>query len=100
VLTLRNTAQVALDIAGPAIFDRIGGSGTIQLGGQLLIGAVGGYVPALGSSFDLIVGASVGGQFRDVDLPPEYADLDARVEVLTDRLRLHIVAPLLVDGFE
>jgi hypothetical protein len=100
VLTLRNTAQVALDIAGPASFDRISGNGTLQLGGQLVIGAVGGYVPALGSSFDLLVGASVSGRFRDVVLPPEYSDLDARVEVLADRVRMHIVAPLLVDGFE
>ncbi len=100
VLTLRNTAQVALDIAGPASFDRISGNGTLQLGGQLVIGAVGGYVPALGSSFDLLVGASVSGRFRDVVLPPEYSDLDVRVEVLADRVRMHIVAPLLVDGFE
>jgi hypothetical protein len=35
-----------------------------------------------------------------VVFPPEYAGLDARIEVLADRVRLTIVAPLMVNGFE
>ncbi|MCC6591745.1 MAG: hypothetical protein IT479_00565 [Xanthomonadales bacterium] len=99
-LTLGNSAELVFDIAGPASFDVIQGGGSVQLGGRLLIVATGGYVPALGSSFDLVVSGSVSGSLSGVDLPPEWAALDARVEVLADRLRLHIVAPLMVDGFE
>lgn len=100
VLTLGSSNDTVLEFAGPSSFDRIAGTGTIQLGGRLIIGAVGGYVPPLGTSFDLITGSAISGRFRSVVFPPEYAGLDARIEVLADRVRLTIVAPLMVDGFE
>ena len=59
-----------------------------------------GYVPALGTQFDLISGSSLTGRIASVELPPSYARLDARLEQLADRLRLTITAPLLADGFE
>jgi hypothetical protein len=99
-LTLGSLTQTLLDLAGPSSFDRIAGTGSIQLDGRLIIGAVGGYVPPLGTSFDLITGSAISGRFRSVVFPPEYAGLDARIEVLADRVRLTIVAPLMVDGFE
>ena len=99
-LTLGAISETVLEFAGPSSFDRIAGSGSIQLDGRLVIGAVGGYVPPLGTSFDLITGSAISGRFRSVIFPPEFAGLDAEIEVLTDRVRLTIVAPLLVDGFE
>ncbi len=99
-LTLGSTATTLFGLASPSSFDRIGGNGTIQLGGRLAIEAVGGYLPTPGSSFDLVVGAAVSGQFQSVEFPPEYNQLDARVQVLADRARLDIIAPMFVDGFE
>ena len=99
-LALGASASTVIDIAGAASHDRIGGSGNVQLGGTLVVAAVGGYVPPPGTSFDLITGSMVSGRFRSVELPPQYAGLDAQVEVLSDRVRLTIVAPLLVNGFE
>lgn len=99
-LALGASASTVIDIAGAASHDRIGGSGNVQLGGTLVVAAVGGYVPPPGTSFDLITGSMISGRFRSVELPPQYAGLDAQVEVLSDRVRLTIVAPLLVNGFE
>lgn len=100
MLTLGNSADAVFDLASPASFDRIAGSGTVQLGGRLVLNSVDGYVPALGTSFDLITATSVSGRFRSVQFPPEFSGLDAQIEVLSDRVRLTIVAPLLVNGFE
>lgn len=99
-LALGGSASTVIDIASAASHDRIGGSGNVQLGGTLVISALGAYVPPLGTSFDLITGAMISGRFQSVELPPQYAGLDARVEVLSDRVRLTVVAPLLVNGFE
>ena len=99
-LRLGNSADAVFDIASAASFDRIASSGTVQLGGRLVLNSVDGFVPALGTSFDLIVGGAVGGRFASVVFPPEFSGLDAQIEVLSDRVRLTIVAPLLVNGFE
>lgn len=99
-LTLSNSAATLFDIASAASFDRIDGSGSIVLGGRLVLQSANGYVPALGTQFDLISGSSLTGRIASVELPPSYARLDARLEQLADRLRLTITAPLLADGFE
>ncbi len=100
LLTLRNGADTVIDIASPASFDRISNGGSVQLGGRLVLNSMNGYVPALGTSFDLISGGMVSGRFASVVFPPEFGELDAQIEVLADRVRLTIVAPLMVDGFE
>lgn len=99
-LTLSNSTDTVLDIANAGSFDRIEGSGSVMLGGRLVLRSVNGYVPALGTSFDLVSGSSVTGRFAALEFPPEFAGLDAQIEQLPDRLRLTIRGPLLMDGFE
>lgn len=99
-LTLGNDAQFIADLASISSFDRIAGTGTITIGGVLDVRLVGAYVPILGDSFDLITGSSISGQFRELRLPPAIANVDARVDVLADRVRLQFVAPPFKDGFE
>jgi hypothetical protein len=99
-LSFTATTRYVVDIASAGSFDRIDGNGTVQVAGTIMINLVGGYVPPLGSQFDLITGGSVTGTTPRVELPPELAARDVRVEFLTDRLRLTIVPPQFSDGFE
>ncbi len=93
------TTRYVVDIASAGSFDRIDGNGTVQVAGTIMINLIGGYVPPLGAQFDLITGAGVTGTTPRVELPPELAARDVRVEFLTDRLRLTIVPPQFSDGF-
>lgn len=99
-LTLSANSVWMVDLASATSFDRISGAGTVNLGGVLAIASVGGFVPAPGASFDLITAGQVNGNFRRIDFPPEYAELDGQVEVFPDRVRLTIIPPMFRDGFE
>ena len=70
------------------------------VGGRLVLNLVDGYVPVVGTQFDLITGTAVTGNFNGVELPPGLGAIDARTEVLPDRLRLVISGPLFRNGFE
>ena len=98
-LRLAPTTVFDLDIAGPASFDRIDGNGAIALDGTLVVTLANGYLPAVGTSFDLAVGSSVTGRPHTIVLPASIT-ADARVEVLPDRARLIITPPMFRDGFE
>lgn len=99
-LTLGSGARLMVDLRSPTDFDRIDGGGSVTLGGRLVLNLVDGYVPVAGTQFDLITGTAVTGSLSGVDLPAGLGAIDARVEVLPDRLRLFITAPLFRNGFE
>jgi hypothetical protein len=99
-LSFGPTTRYVVDMASAGSFDRIDGSGNVQVAGTIMINLVNGYVPPLGSQFDLITGASVTGTIPRVELPPELAARDVRVEIQSDRLRITIVPPQFSDGFE
>lgn len=99
-LVLSNSSQLVMDLASLGNFDRIQGSGSITIGGTLDIRLVGGYLPLLGDTFDLITGSAISGQFSSVRMPATLSALDARVDVFADRVRLTVVPPPFRDGFE
>ncbi len=69
-LTLE-TGQVDLELSGLEArnFDRITVDGDVSLGGTLNVTLINGYIPALGDSFDVIVGDDISGRFSTVNLP-------------------------------
>jgi hypothetical protein len=99
-LTLGTNARTMVDLRSPTDFDRIDGSGSVTLGGRLVLNFVDGYVPVAGTQFDLITGTAVTGSISGIELPTGLGAIDARVEVLPDRLRLFITGPLFRNGFE
>lgn len=99
-LTLGSSARVLIDVRSPADFDRIDGGGSIAVGGRLVLSFLDGYLPTIGTSLDPITGTAVGGSISGIELPPGLGALDARVEVLPDRVRLHYTGPLFRNGFE
>lgn len=90
---LRGNGATALAQSGEVRLRADGPSGNVTLEGS-------GGLLTLGSGQALTGTGRISGRFRSVIFPPEYAGLDARIEVLADRVRLTIVAPLLTDGFE
>lgn len=99
-LTLGSSARILVDVRSPADFDRIDGGGSITVGGRLVLNFLDGYVPTVGSSLDLITGTAVTGSLSGIELPAGLGVIDARAEVLPDRLRVHYTVPLFRDGFE
>lgn len=99
-LSLSNSSQLVMDLGALSNFDRIQGSGNITVGGTLDVRLVGGYVPLLGDTFDLLTGSAIVGQFSTIRMPATLSALDARVDVFADRVRLTVVPPPFRDGFE
>lgn len=99
-LTLTANSVWMVDLASAGSFDRISGGGTVNLNGVLAINAVGGFIPAPGATFDLITAGQINGNFRRIDFPPEFAGLDAQIDLFPDRVRLTIIPPMFSDGFE
>lgn len=60
-----------VDIAGLATdaFDRIVGTGAVNLGGTLDVSLLGGFSPGIGENFDILLGSSVNGAFAATLLP-------------------------------
>lgn len=99
-LSLSATTRFVVDLASASSFDAIDGNGSVDLDGTLEIDLVGGYIPALGSSFDLVTGSAVSGSFDALLLPAEFNAFDVRIEVMPDRARLHVTTPVFASGFE
>jgi hypothetical protein len=66
------SGELAIDLGGTGLdnFDRMPLTGEAQLGGTLDLGLVGGFVPALGQTFNILSATGgVSGFFADVDQP-------------------------------
>jgi autotransporter-associated beta strand protein len=70
-LSLQNGSQTQIKLEGNAgsQYDTIASAGTATLGGALQVSLAGGFVPALGNSFDILDWSTRGGTFSSVQLP-------------------------------
>ncbi|MBL8764603.1 MAG: hypothetical protein JNM07_10080 [Phycisphaerae bacterium] len=69
-ITLAPTATLAIDIGSLDAFDRLTGSGAVNLGGTLDVRLVGEFTPSLGDSVAIVAVGSRSGEFGSVDAPP------------------------------
>ena len=66
-------AAFDIEIAGTtpgAAYDRVSVAGLLSLDGALDVSLLGGFMPALGDSFDVVDWGSLKGTFADIHLPP------------------------------
>jgi len=76
--TLESSATLTMEIGGLAEgtqFDHLNASGSLTLGGALVVSLLGDFSPAAGDDFDLFDASSLGGMFSSITLPA----LDGRV---------------------
>jgi hypothetical protein len=70
-LSLQSGSQTQIKLGGAAAsqYDTIVSAGPATLGGTLQVSLIGGFVPALGNSFDILNWPTRGGAFSSVQLP-------------------------------
>ena len=61
--------RLFIDIASGALFDTLTSTGNAEVAGVLDVSLLNGYAPAIGTSFDIILAASVAGGFAQANLP-------------------------------
>ncbi|MEQ8230567.1 MAG: hypothetical protein RKL32_02550 [Gammaproteobacteria bacterium] len=91
-LSLAGLFRVDLGSAAPGGFDQLDADGAALLGGTLQVGLVNGFVPTLGDYFDIVLAASIGGDFADLLLPALPAGLRFSTVIGSDFYRLAVTA--------
>src|SRR5690606_35045684 len=87
------TGELFVELTGTALnaFDRLVASGDVVLDGYLNIDIDGGFVPALGNTFNIITGNTVTGTFDTVDVSGVPAGLAFQVNYLLNAVQLQVV---------
>ncbi len=67
-LTLQDTACVTMEIGSSSTHDQLIVSETVELSGEIKLGLVDGYIPALGDTFELILAETLSNEFATVSL--------------------------------
>jgi len=70
--------------------DRLVVSGAAELDGVLYVTLIGGYEPAHGDTFDVLIAGSILGEFASVEVPPLTSPKVWRVEYLPTMVRLRV----------
>lgn len=88
-----NTGELFVELTGTGLnaFDRLVASGDVSLDGYLNLDIDGGFVPALGNTFNIITGNSVVGTFDTVDVSGLPANLAFHVNYLSNAVQVQIV---------
>jgi autotransporter-associated beta strand protein len=89
-LVLTPTSAVRIDLTGPGASDIVQVSNLATLDGNLVISFAPGYVPAIGSTFDVLTYASRTGTFDAVT--SDIAGADFTAQYLPDRVRIRVNA--------
>lgn len=102
-LMQESTGAIEAQIGGKAAggnFDQINVSGPVALGGTLQVSFSGGFVPEVCDTFTILSGASLGGSFASVTLPPDMPDRLFRLRTTPTTIELVCVHPadLTSDG--
>ena len=65
------TGRLSIELGGtdPASFDRITVGETADLGGILSVSLIGGFLPSVGDSFELLTASGITREFSDLVLP-------------------------------
>ncbi|MCA9235826.1 MAG: hypothetical protein KDA44_10165 [Planctomycetales bacterium] len=89
-----STGQLFVELTGTALnaFDRLVLSGDAVLDGYLNIDIDGGFVPALGNTFNIITGNTVSGMFNLIDISGMPAGLTFHVNYLPNAVQLQVVS--------
>lgn len=69
-----STGQFQIELAGPGAFDQLSIGGTASLGGSLQVSLLDSYVPAIGSSFPILIASGRTGTFGTLSFPSLPAD--------------------------
>ncbi len=98
-----DTSELFVEIAGTALnaFDRLVLSGDAVLDGYLNIDIDGGFIPALGNTFNIISANTVTGQFNNIDVSGMPDGLTFHVNYLANAVQLQVVnTPLFSADFD
>ncbi len=88
-----NTGELFVELTGTALnaFDRLVASGDVVLDGYLNIDIDGGFVPAVGNTFNIITGNTVTGTFDYADVSGMPAGLAFHIAYLGNTVQLQVV---------
>jgi hypothetical protein len=95
-----NTGELFVELTGTGLnqFDRLVLSGDAVLDGYLNIDIDGGFVPALGQTFNIITGNTVTGEFDFADVSGMPDGLTFHIEYLLNAVQLQVVTTPFFDA--
>lgn len=68
-LTFAAGGRLNIEIESPTSFDKISGNAPLTLGGDLQVNLINGYIGGVGTTYEIVRGASITGTFNVLDIP-------------------------------